>query len=170
MRPCLPPVGRAHHEPKQYCSFLAHVLGAPASLIGSEFLRYSHCRAPTLRLAPSRCPKPSSIPVFVAAYTNNDTRRHEQPSLEAPGPIGVRLCAIHPSAWKGYSAKFGCTMLHISGPIGSETANRPGPAPGANPYMFWCRIKMHCSEWEAVRTTPRMWECAGHKSSHQFQY
>jgi hypothetical protein len=31
-------------------------------------------------------------------------------------------------------------------------------------------IKMRCSEWEAVRTTPRMWECAGHRLAHQLQY
>ena len=68
------------------------------------------------------------------------------------------------------SPKLVCRMLHIPGPIGSETANRPGPAPGANPYMFWCRIKMLCSEWEAVRTTPRMWECAGHRLAHHPQY
>jgi hypothetical protein len=53
------------------------------------------------------------------------------------------------------SPKFICSIVHISGLIGSETANRPAPAPAANPYMFWCRIKMLCSEWEAVRTTLR---------------
>ena len=49
---------------------------------------------------------------------------------------------------------------------GWETANRPDLAQGANPYMFWCRIKMRCSEWEAAR----MWECAGHRLAHQLQY
>jgi hypothetical protein len=29
---------------------------------------------------------------------------------------------------------------------------------------------MLCREWESVRTTPRMWECAGHKIAHQLQY
>ena len=71
---------------------------------------------------------------------------------------------------KGNSPKFVCRIVHTPGPIGSKTANRPGPAPGANPYMFWCRIKMRCREWEAARMTPRMWECAGHRLAHQLQY
>ena len=35
------------------------VLGAPASIMGSEFLRFPRDRAPALRFAPPRCPKPS---------------------------------------------------------------------------------------------------------------
>jgi hypothetical protein len=67
------------------------------------------------------------------------------------------------------SPKFEYRILHIPGPIGSETANRPSPGPAANPYMFWCRIKMRGYEWEAVKTTPRMWECAAHRLVHQLQ-
>jgi hypothetical protein len=77
------------------------------------------------------------------------------------GVSALLLALIHRSAWKGYSPKFICSIVHISGPIGSETANRPAPAPAANPYMFWWCIKMRGYEWGAVSTTPRTWGCAG---------
>jgi hypothetical protein len=49
---------------------------------------------------------------------------------------------IHRSAWKGYSRKFGCKIVHNTGPmralrhipdVGKHTRRR---------YMLWWRIKM----------------------------
>ena len=70
-------MGRAQHSITQLFHF-PDVLGKPASLIGSEFPK-SWYRAPALRSAPSRCPKPSLAltPAAVGlmyAYTNNRGR------------------------------------------------------------------------------------------------
>ena len=70
-------MGRAQHSITQLFHF-PDVLGKPASIIGSEFPK-SWYRAPALRSAPSRCPKPSLAltPAAVGlmyTYTNNRGR------------------------------------------------------------------------------------------------
>src|SRR5215212_10135363 len=85
-------------------------------------------------------------------------------------PEPFRISPYSPEFVGGFSPKSGCRIVHIPAPIGSETANRPDPAPGTNPYMFWWGIKMRGYEWEAVRRTPRMRKCAGQRIVHQLQY
>jgi hypothetical protein len=38
-------------------------------------------------------------------------------------PSALSLTFIHPSAWKGNSPKFGCTILHARLPVGFATAS-----------------------------------------------
>ena len=39
-----------------------------------------------------------------------------------PGPRGPARCAIHSSAWKGYSRNFGCSIMHKPVPRGTRMA------------------------------------------------
>ncbi len=34
------------------------------------------------------------------------------------------FCPIHRSAWKGYSPKFACRILHLAGPMRPETPDQ----------------------------------------------
>jgi hypothetical protein len=94
------------------------VLGSPASLIGSEL---SHS-APTLRFAPSRCPKLSRARALQAKETVNtrlcmhkllwprtpmaDGELQGHPLASIPGLLGRGEAAFQPTAWKRNSAKF----------------------------------------------------------------
>ncbi len=57
-------------------------------------------------------------------------------------PLITRIRIIHRSAWKRDSRKFIYRILHNLGPIGLETADRPGRVPNPKPYILWWCIKM----------------------------
>src|SRR5215204_1445181 len=83
------PVGRAQHFVTHASDF--PVLGAPASIIGSE-LPQSPLGAPTLRFAPSRFPKPSLT--LAPAIVAHNTLRYGHPPSGAPDLSGAGLCGI----------------------------------------------------------------------------
>src|SRR5215208_8015835 len=60
--------------------------------------------APAFRFAASGHPDPLSTPPPISGFFPYNTRRQDHPSSGALGPIGPRLCAIHPSAWNRNSA------------------------------------------------------------------
>src|SRR5215211_9419418 len=57
-------------------------------------------------------------------------------------PLHHATPPIHRSAWKGYSPKFVCSIMHSPGPIGPEIARLAFPATPRGHYMLWVRIKM----------------------------
>jgi hypothetical protein len=66
-----------------------------------------------------------------------------QPARNLPGLL---LSFIHRSAWKEYSPKFVCRILHNTGPMRTL---RHIPDVGKHtrqPYMLWWRIKMRGCE------------------------
>src|SRR5215208_372809 len=42
-----------------------------------------------------------------SVHKKHNSRRYEHPASGVAGPIGVGLCAIHPSSWNSNSRKFG---------------------------------------------------------------
>src|SRR5215218_5991618 len=65
------------------------------------------------------------------------------------------LALIHRSAWKGYSPKFVCRILHIHSPKTPETPDNFGPAPIGHHYMLWCCIKFRLCPVKYVNCLPR---------------
>ena len=96
----------------------SHVLGPPASIMGSELSVYF-----SLVLRFAALPRPDALsPLQASAVVlAHNTRRYEHPLAGGPGPIGVAGCAIHPTTQLKNSAKFVCRIMHSPGPIGPKT-------------------------------------------------
>jgi hypothetical protein len=65
------------------------------------------------------------------------------------------LASIHPSARKGNSPKFGCSILYSRCSSDREVSNKPGPIHGSRHHMLWRWIKMRirgCSEASPPRS------------------
>jgi hypothetical protein len=95
VRTYLSPVGRA---PTLCASVASSVLGASASIKGSELPRHPRYGAPALRFAPPRCPKPLSGPTPRSLRT-------------IPDDEGVRMSGWPPHRG-GAQPSFGCGRLH----------------------------------------------------------
>src|SRR5215208_1970162 len=57
-----------------------------------------------------------------SVHKKHNSRRYEHPASGVAGPIGVGLCAIHPTSWKRNSRKF--AVASSAGTVGLRGLDR----------------------------------------------
>ena len=70
-----------------------------------------------------------------------------------PGFAGP-LPTIHPSAWKGYSPKSRCSVLHTGTPGCVQGRVEAEPRHTGNHYLWWWRVDMHARGCTVVDAPP----------------